>query len=121
MIPGMAWCAIVLFGDELAVPEQGRFRCDNACDTAEELPAECPPSHGEAPTLGVGKTDASASELLPQDGVLLPEVVDDRLLLTVDPALKMAWVKVDRVLAHQGNDGAQGMIGLYAPLHVLPN
>jgi len=53
--------------------------------------AESPSPDGLAPdgqsaTLVVGQPESSATELLPENSVLLPEVFDDCVLVAADPA-----------------------------------
>jgi hypothetical protein len=42
--------------------------------------------HGESATLIIGQSESSAAELLLEDSVFLVEILDDRILLTGDPA-----------------------------------
>ena len=43
-------------------------------------------SHGQSAALIVGQPESTATDLLFQDSILLAEVLDDRVLLTSDPA-----------------------------------
>ena len=43
-------------------------------------------SHGQSASLVVGQPESSAAELLLQEPILLAEILDDRILLTGDPA-----------------------------------
>ena len=78
--------AVVLVGDQKPVPAQDRVRCHDAGDVRETLPSEGLPFHGESPPLIVGEANASRAVCRAEDPVLLQQVLDDVLLLSIDPA-----------------------------------
>jgi hypothetical protein len=80
--------AIVLLGNEPLVPAEDRVGGHDAGDLAEALAAHGLALGGEAPTLSVGETKTTPSELLAEYTVLLLEVGDDILLLPGDPPSK---------------------------------
>jgi hypothetical protein len=59
---------------------------DERSDFGEGAAADSLAAHGESAALLVGQPKALPSELLLEDPVLLPEVVDDRVLLTRNPS-----------------------------------
>ena len=59
--------------------------CDDAGDVRQATPAENLALHGQAASLVVGEPQSSRSLRRAEDTVLLEQVVDDRLLLSVDP------------------------------------
>ena len=78
--------AVVLAGDQRAMPgEQGVWGHDGP-DLCEGAPAEFLGLRGQAHALIVCEPHASWTELLPQDAVLLLEIVDHVALLLMDPA-----------------------------------
>ena len=78
--------AVVLVGDQEPVPAQDRIRCHDAGDVRETLPSEGLPFHGESAPLVVGEANASRAVCRAEDPVLLQQVLDDVLLLSIDPA-----------------------------------
>ena len=85
--PGRRWFEPSYFcGDELPVPPQDGVGCHDAGDVREAAPAEDLAFHGEAASLVVGETQPSGSVRRAEDPVLLEQVVNDRLLLPIDPA-----------------------------------
>ena len=78
--------AIVLLGDELAVPAQDRVRGDDAGDLAKGPSAEGLALGGKATPLRVGEAKTPSCELLSEDTVFLLEVGDHVLVSPIDPA-----------------------------------
>ena len=76
----------VFLGDEAAVPAEDRVRGDDARDGPEATPTEGLSLHRQAAPLIVSEPEPAATALRAQHAVLLEQVVDDRLLLAVDPA-----------------------------------
>ena len=60
-------------------------RGDDAGDAHEPAPAEDLAFHGQAAALVVGEAESSGSLCRAKDPVFLKQVVNDRLLLSVDP------------------------------------
>jgi len=104
VLPRSPWppllAAVVLPGDQAPVPAQNRVRCDQAAQLLEGLPAEFASLHRESPALVLGEADALAAEQLPQDFVLLPEVVNGLLLLAVEPAGQRRDEEMERCDLH---------------------
>jgi hypothetical protein len=73
-------------GNERPIPAQDGVRRDDADDARQPTPAEDLASYGQAPALVVGEAEPSRSVRGAQDPVLLEQIVNDRLLLPVDPA-----------------------------------
>ena len=78
--------AVVLVGDQEPVPAQDRIGCHDAGDVGETPPAEGLPFHGEPASLVVGEANALGAVCRAEDPVLLQQVLDDVLLLSIDPA-----------------------------------
>ncbi len=78
--------AIVFLRHERPIPPQDRVRCDDADDARTPTPSEDLAFHGQAAALVVGEAEPSRSVRCAQDPVLLEQIVNDRLLLPVDPA-----------------------------------
>src|SRR5215471_4161080 len=75
--------AIVLLGDQPAVPSHERCRGHNRGQLMQHAPAQLLGPHGQAPALIVVEAQPLASELFAENVVLLLEIVDDILLLLV--------------------------------------
>jgi len=87
--PGAAWPLRrerPLPGDQPPVPPQDRVGCDDDRHLPQDPATEWLALRREAPTLIVGQPDAPPLQLLPEDAVLLHEVLDDLLLVAVDPS-----------------------------------
>ncbi len=84
--PTSAGNAIVLLGDQTPVPTENRVRRDDVCHLTQDPPAEFLASHPESPALGVGQTKRSRTKMLPEDAILLPEIVDAIFLVASHPA-----------------------------------
>src|SRR5262245_57360020 len=76
----------VLRGDESAEPTQDGVRCHDPCDSREVTTAEDVAFHGETVSLVVGQAQSSGTVHRAEDTVLLEQVVNDRLLVSIDPA-----------------------------------
>jgi hypothetical protein len=82
----LATSAIIPFlGDEQAVPTQDGVRRHQGADLSEEPAAKDLGFDCQASALIVVEQDASLDELLPEDLVFGAQVVDDLLLLAIDP------------------------------------
>ena len=84
--PTPAGTAIVLLGDQPPVPAENRVGRDDACHLTQDPPAEFLASHRESPALGVGQAKRSRTKMLPEDAILLPEIVDAIFLVASYPA-----------------------------------
>ena len=78
--------AIVFLRNERPIPPQDRVWRDDAGDSCKPTPAEDLAFHGNPTALVVGEAKPSASVRCAEDSVLLEQVVNDGLLLPVDPA-----------------------------------
>ena len=80
-----AGAAIVCLGDQSPVPTQDRIRGDDARDLRQDPPAEFVTAHSESTTLGVRQAKRPRAQVF-EDPILLPEIVDQIVLVTVHPA-----------------------------------
>ena len=81
-----AGAAIVFRGDQSPVPTQDRIRGDDARDLRQDPPAEFVTAHSESTTLGVRQAKRPRAQVFSEDPILLPEIVDQIVLVTVHPA-----------------------------------
>ena len=81
-----AGAAVVLPGNQPPVPAENRVRRDDAGDLHQNPPAEFLASHRESTALGVGQAKWTWAKLLPEDPILLPEIIDHVFLVAVHPA-----------------------------------
>ena len=81
-----AGAAVVLPGNQPPVPAENRVRRDDAGDLCQNPPAEFLASHRESTALGVGQAKWTWAKLLPEDPILLPEIIDHVFLVAVHPA-----------------------------------
>ena len=81
-----AGAAIVFLGDQSPVPTQDRIRGDDARDLRQDPPAEFVTAHSESTTLGVRQAKRPRAQVVSEDPILLPEIVDQIVLVTVHPA-----------------------------------
>ena len=77
---------VVLVGDQEPVPAQDRIRCHNAGDIRETLLTEGLPFHGESTPLIVSEANGPRAVYRAEDPVLLEQVLDEVLRLSIDPA-----------------------------------
>lgn len=68
------------------MPGEDRVRGNETGEVEQRLSADRLPCDRQPPALLVGEPDPSLPELLEQDAVLFPEIVDRRLLVAVDPS-----------------------------------
>src|SRR5262245_19793551 len=76
----------VLVGDEPAVPTEDRVRGADACDVPEAPATESLSLPSQAAPLVVSEPEPAGTALRAQHAVLFEQVVDDRLLVAVDPS-----------------------------------
>ena len=81
-----AGAAIVFPSDQCPVPAQDRIRGDDARNLRQDPPAEFLAADGESTTLDVGQAKRSRAQVLPEDPILLPEILDEIGLVAVHPA-----------------------------------
>ena len=78
--------AVVLLGDQQTIPAQDRIGGDDAGDVGEAPSAEDVAFHGQAASLVVGEANPLGTVRRAENPVLLAKVVNDGLLLSIDPA-----------------------------------
>jgi len=78
--------AVILGGDEFAMPAQNRVRRHDAAAGVEEPPSKCLALNGESPSLVVVQSNSLARKEFAKDAVFFTEVIDDSGLLTVEPS-----------------------------------
>ena len=118
--PTSAGTAIVLLGDQPPVPAENRVGRDDACHLTQDPPAEFLASHRESPALGVGQAKRSRTKVLPEDAILLPEIVDAIFLVVIHPASQGQHKEVQSVghgLRLHGSDTAVTHVvsGIHSP------
>jgi hypothetical protein len=77
---------VVLPGDEPPIPPEDGVGCHDSGDVREAAPAENLAFHGQAAPLVVGEAKPSGTVGGAEDTVLFEHVVNDGLLVSVDPA-----------------------------------
>jgi hypothetical protein len=78
--------AVVFLGYQRPIPAQDGVRCDDTRDSRQSAPAKKFAFHGQAAALVVGEVEPSRSVRGAEGSVLLEQVVNNGLLLPVDPA-----------------------------------
>ena len=89
MIPGRPTrfdCLGPLRCDQSTVPAHDRVRGHDGRDPGEEAPSKRLSLGSESSSLFVGQAESLLAELFLEDTVLLNEVLDGLILMTVDPA-----------------------------------
>ena len=105
-----AGTAIVFLGDQSPVPVKNRVRRDDAGHLRQDPPAEFLASHGESTALGIGQSKRSIAQLLPEDTILLPKIIDQIVLMAVHPASEGEYEELHsvghspRLLGNSGQD-----------------
>ncbi len=72
--------------NELQVPTEKCVGSDYRCDVSEGATTDGLTSNREPAALIVGESKSSGTELLLENAVLLPEILDDCVLLAANPA-----------------------------------
>ena len=91
-----AGAAVVFHGDQTPVPAQDRIWGDDAGHLTQDPPAEFLAAYGESATLGVGQAQRSRPQVLPEDPILLPEIVDQVFLVAIHPASDGQYEELQR-------------------------
>jgi hypothetical protein len=94
--------AIVLAGDQLAVPAQDRVRRDQARELVQPATTDDLALDGQASPLVIGEPQPPPGELLAKDSVLLAQEVDDLELAGVDPSRHPQDQEPNGLGAHRG-------------------
>jgi hypothetical protein len=77
---------VVLLGDQCPVPPQDRVGRHDAGDGCKMTTAEDAAVHGETTSLVVGQAQSPRPVHRAENAVLLEQVLNDRLLMAIDPA-----------------------------------
>ena len=64
----------------------GRLSALNGVVHQGNSPSEFVAAHSESPTLGVGQAKRPRAQVFPEDPILLPEILDQIVLVAVHPA-----------------------------------
>ena len=91
-----AGATVVFPGDQFPVPAKDRVRGDDAGHLRQDPPAEFLAAHGESTALGVGQVKRPRTQLFPKDPILLPEIVDQIVLVAVHPTSEREDEKLQR-------------------------
>jgi hypothetical protein len=75
-----------LLSDELPVPTKDGVGRDERGNFGESPSSDSFAPDCKSATLSIGQAESPATELLPENSVLLSEVFDDGVLLATDPA-----------------------------------
>jgi hypothetical protein len=78
--------AVVLVGDEASVPAQDRIGCHDPGNVGQAPSAENVTFHGEPASLVVGAANALGAVRRTKDAILFQQIINDLLLLSIDPA-----------------------------------
>ena len=100
--------AIILGGDELPVPSKQRVGRHDGAELLEGVAADGLGLLGKTTALLVGPADAAWAELLAQSAAVGLEVVDHRLLVTIDPAGEHVDKKLKVEVHPQGDERGSG-------------
>lgn len=68
------------------MPSQNRLRRDDRREPTQQTATERHASNGEATAVGVGEAEPPSPELALEDPVFFQQVVEDALLVAVEPA-----------------------------------
>jgi hypothetical protein len=97
---------VVLLGDESPVPPLDRVGCHDASDCRELTTAQDLAFHGETASLVVSEAQSSSRAVhRPEDSIFLEQVVNDRLLVSIDPAREQQQEEGERG-RHRGHGGS---------------
>ena len=77
--------SVVFPDDELSIPAEQRFRGDEGGDVTKAPAGKSAGFGRQQSSLGVCKPQTPWAQMFPQDAVFLPKVIDDILLLPIDP------------------------------------
>ena len=90
------------------MPSQDRVGGDEPGEVQQRLSADSLAGDGEPTPLVIGQPDPSVTELFEKDAVLLPQEVDRRLLVPIDPACECC--EEERVAACRQTSQSQGVV-----------
>jgi hypothetical protein len=80
--------SVVFLGDQQAVPAQNRLGRDDAGDVGEAPSAEGVAFYGRTASLVIGEANLTGTICRTENPVLLAQVVDDGLQLSIDSSLR---------------------------------
>jgi len=84
--PGRFRSNVHFRGDQPPVPSQDRVGCHDRCDLRQYASTERLALRREASAVVVGQPHAPSPQLLSKDTVLFDQVLDDSLLVAVEPS-----------------------------------
>lgn len=96
-----------LLRDQSSVPPEDRLRRDDGCELVEQLPAESDAANGESDAVVIVESELPFAQLGSEDAVLLAEVVEDALLVAVQPAREEDGKDVNE-LRHRAGERSEG-------------
>ena len=73
-------------GNEQPVPPQNRVGSDDRGNLAQDPASEAPAADSQSAALVIGQLQRSADQLLPQNPILLSQILDNIPLLPIHPA-----------------------------------
>ena len=90
---------VILPGDQSSVPAEQSIWCHHGLKIQEGSAAELLSSPSQASALGIREPEALVTMVFPKDSVLLPEILDDILLIAAHPSRqhhhqKLKWKRV---------------------------
>ena len=85
-IGASALAPVILSLDQLTVPSEKSIRGDQSLDSREPVPADFLGLHREPSTLLIREAESLPAQLLKQEAVFRFEIIDDVLLVPIDPA-----------------------------------
>ena len=91
-----AGAAVILRRDQTPAPAKDRVWSDDAGYLTQNSSSEFLAADGESTPLGVGHAQRSRPQVLPQDAIFLPEIVDHVFLTAVHPASDGQHEKLQR-------------------------
>ena len=77
---------VVFIGDQLSMPCKQRLRRDDVRDLSQSTSAQFFRADGKPSPLIVGKVESPVTDLVTKDAILFSEVVDNDLLMLIEPA-----------------------------------
>ncbi len=90
-----------LLGNQSPVPAKDGVGSDEGRNFGESPSSDRLASYSKSSSLSIGQSEPSSAELLPEDAVLFPEIVDDRVLLARDPSRHRGHEDLPRLEYHR--------------------
>ena len=89
--------AVVFLGDQSSISAQDGVRRDDAGHLRQDPAAELLSAHGETTPLSIRQAERSTAELLSENAILFPKIVDQIFLVTIQPARDRKDEEVQRM------------------------